>query len=90
MKLLGEDAGDDKLRKNKRSYSHKSPWVRLWIVTAGVLMNLFLNWLFTWHSVVDCGAVSVFGGGCGWEWSDGQWFCGARGEGGESGCRSRG
>ncbi len=45
VKLLGEDASDDKLRKNKRSYSSKSPWIRLWIVTAGVLMNLFLCWL---------------------------------------------
>lgn len=44
VKLLGEDASDDKLRKNKRSYSNKSPWVRLWIVTAGVVMNLFLCW----------------------------------------------
>ncbi|MBU0668209.1 site-2 protease family protein, partial [Patescibacteria group bacterium] len=42
VKLLGENAHDPKLLKNKKSFVAKKPLVRLLIVTAGVLMNFVL------------------------------------------------
>lgn len=44
VKLYGEDANDDKLRKNSRSYSARPAGTRMLIVCAGVLMNLLLCW----------------------------------------------
>lgn len=42
VKLFGEDATSDKILKDKRSYAHKSPWIRTKVVVAGVLMNFIL------------------------------------------------
>lgn len=42
VKLFGEDAHDPKILKNKRSFASKSPWVRMKIIVAGVVMNLLL------------------------------------------------
>ncbi len=42
VRLLGEDAQDAKVAKDKRSFSSKSPRVRILVITAGVIMNFLL------------------------------------------------
>lgn len=42
VKLFGEDATDSAVIRNKRSYAHKSPWIRTKVVIAGVFMNFIL------------------------------------------------
>lgn len=42
VKLFGEDASSEEILKNKRSYAHKSPWIRTKVVIAGVIMNFLL------------------------------------------------
>ncbi|MBI2639048.1 RIP metalloprotease RseP [Candidatus Peregrinibacteria bacterium] len=42
VRLFGEDAVSEEILKNKRSYAHKSPWVRIKVVVAGVFMNFVL------------------------------------------------
>lgn len=44
VKLLGEDAHDPKVLKDKRSFASKRPRTRLFIIVAGVLMNFILAW----------------------------------------------
>lgn len=44
VKLLGEDANDPKVLKDKRSFASKRPRTRLLIICAGVLMNFILAW----------------------------------------------
>lgn len=45
VRLLGEDARDEKVRKNPRSFASKPARVRILVIVAGVLMNFFLSWL---------------------------------------------
>lgn len=45
VRLLGEDPSDAELMKNKRSFIGKSPRARIFVVIAGVLMNLLLAFL---------------------------------------------
>lgn len=42
VRLLGEDAADPEMLKNKKSYASKSPWIRTKVIVAGVLMNFLL------------------------------------------------
>jgi regulator of sigma E protease len=42
VRMLGEDDGDSKLEKNKRSFSSKPPRIRILVVIAGVTMNFLL------------------------------------------------
>lgn len=42
VKLFGEDAVSEEILKNKRSFAHKSPWIRTKVVVAGVFMNFVL------------------------------------------------
>ncbi len=42
VRLLGEDDADTKLLKNKKSFSSKSPRVRMMVIIAGVVMNFLL------------------------------------------------
>lgn len=42
VRMLGEDDGDSKLEKNKRSFSSKPPRIRIFVVIAGVTMNFLL------------------------------------------------
>lgn len=42
VRLFGEDAVSAEILKNKRSYAHKSPWIRTKVVVAGVFMNFVL------------------------------------------------
>jgi regulator of sigma E protease len=42
VRLLGEEATDEKALTNKRSYSAQSPWTRTKVVLAGVCMNFIL------------------------------------------------
>lgn len=42
VRLLGEDPGDEKMYNNKRSFVAQSPRARIFVVVAGVLMNLLL------------------------------------------------
>lgn len=42
VRLFGEDAVSEEILKNKRSYAHKSPWIRTKVVVAGVFMNFVL------------------------------------------------
>lgn len=44
VKLLGEDAHDPKVLKDKRSFASKRPRTRLLIIVAGVFMNFLLAW----------------------------------------------
>lgn len=45
VRMLGEDAGDPKMLKNKRSFASQSMRKRVKVVVAGVVMNFFLAWL---------------------------------------------
>lgn len=42
VKLFGEDATSPEIINHKRSFAHKSPWVRTKVVCAGVFMNFIL------------------------------------------------
>jgi regulator of sigma E protease len=42
VRLLGEDASEEKILKDKHSFASKSPRARIFVVIAGVLMNLLL------------------------------------------------
>ena len=44
VRMLGEDSFDKKVAKNPRSFAAQSPWVRIKVVTAGVVMNFLLAW----------------------------------------------
>jgi regulator of sigma E protease len=46
VRMLGENDNDPTAeKKNHRSYAYQSPWVRVKVVVAGVLMNAVLAWL---------------------------------------------
>jgi regulator of sigma E protease len=42
VRLYGEDTTDAKLLKNKRSFAAQSPWKKMAVVVAGVVMNFLL------------------------------------------------
>ena len=45
VRLLGEDSRDSKMLTNKRSFISKPPRVRVFIISAGVIMNLILAYV---------------------------------------------
>ena len=45
VRLLGEDARDEKTLKDKKSFSAKPARIRIMVVVAGVVMNFLLAWL---------------------------------------------
>lgn len=45
VRMLGEDSSDKKALDNNRSFAAQSPWVRIKVVCAGVVMNFLLAWL---------------------------------------------
>lgn len=45
VKLHGEDAHDPKLLKDKSSFASKTPWQKIEIILAGVLMNFLVFWV---------------------------------------------
>lgn len=45
VRLLGEDEVSKNILENPRSFAHKSVYMRIVVVIAGVLMNLFLAWI---------------------------------------------
>lgn len=48
VRLLGEDEVDEKILQHKDSFAAKLVWQRSLVVTAGVLMNLFLAAVIFW------------------------------------------
>ncbi len=42
VRLYGEDTSDAKVLKNKRSFAAQSPWKKMAVVVAGVIMNFLL------------------------------------------------
>src|SRR3989344_1960343 len=52
VRLLGEDEVDQKVLEHTRSFAHKSPWVRILIVVAGVAMNLILAWILFYIVII--------------------------------------
>ncbi len=45
VRLYGEDLADKKALRSKRSFASKSNWQKLFVVTAGVMMNFLLAWV---------------------------------------------
>ena len=45
VKLYGEDTHDKRVLKSKQSYASKTPWQKVKILTAGVLMNFLVFWI---------------------------------------------
>lgn len=45
VRLLGEDETDKDVLKDKRSFASQNVWKRIWVVVAGVAMNLLLAWI---------------------------------------------
>jgi regulator of sigma E protease len=49
VKIKGEDGGSE---KDPDSFSGKSSWTRIKILSAGVLMNFFLAWMVIWVAMM--------------------------------------
>lgn len=45
VRMLGEDSRDISMAKDKRSFAAQSKWVRMKVLSAGVVMNFLLAWL---------------------------------------------
>jgi len=62
VRLLGENPADVKLIKNKRSFISKPPRLRIFVITAGVLMNFLLSiFLLTFGFLVGMQPLIVNG-----------------------------
>ena len=47
VKLHGEDSFDPKILKDKKSFASKSPWQKIQVLLAGVVMNFFVFWILS-------------------------------------------
>ncbi len=45
VKLYGEDSSDKRVLKSPHSYASKTPWQKMKVVLAGVLMNFLVFWV---------------------------------------------
>lgn len=61
VKLLGEDADDEKANLDPRSFGAKNPWKRAIILVAGVSMNLLLGVViyYTFFSITNFKSLTI-------------------------------
>ncbi|MBI4039758.1 site-2 protease family protein, partial [Candidatus Daviesbacteria bacterium] len=55
VRLLGEDSVDKEVLANKYSFAAHPVGQRIWVVIAGVVMNLLLAWILFWIVVISSG-----------------------------------
>lgn len=48
VRPLGEDETDKEVLTNKRSFASQTPWKKIAVVVAGVVMNTILAWIIFW------------------------------------------
>lgn len=55
VKLFGEDSFDPKVVKDKKSFASKTPWQKIQVLIAGVVMNFLVFWIFSSVALMNGG-----------------------------------
>ena len=60
VKLFGEDSFDPKVVSDKKSFASKTPWQKIQILIAGVVMNFLVFWIFLSVAIFNGASPFVF------------------------------